>query len=187
MRRFPHLIASARDQRASKRNFSRIACLIFAALVLVAFDSSAEEARVFYKYTDDSGQLHIVQTIDRVPLQYRGQIGEIALTGDPLWTKSTAPKPVLRPHEEFAPAEQRVLGRNSTVVLYYADWCGYCKKARRWLDERNVYYDLRDIEVSRYGDELREVTGRTSIPVLIVDGEFIRGFNPAAYERALGS
>ena len=142
---------------------------------------------IYYKYTDDSGQLHIVQTIDRVPPQYRNQVGEIALSGDPLWTKSTAQKPVLRTREEFAPAEQRVLGRNSTVVLYYADWCGYCKKAKRWLDERNVYYDLRDIEVSQYGDELKEVTGRTSIPVLSVDGEIIRGFNPAAYERALGS
>jgi len=73
------------------------------------------------------------------------------------------------------------------VVLYYADWCGYCKKARRWLDERNVAYDLRDVDVSRYGEELAEVSGSKSVPVLSVGGEIIRGFNPAEYERALGS
>ena len=187
MRRAPHSIASARSQRASQRGYLLVACVFFAALAFSASDLGAEERRVYYKYTDDAGRLHIVQSLDRVPTQYLDQIGEIALEGEPLWIKSTAQMPALRPREGFTPVKRRVLGRNSGVVLYYADWCGYCKKARRWLDERNVVYDLRDIEVPRYGEELKEVSGSKSIPVLSVDGEIVRGFKPTAYERALGS
>ena len=85
------------------------------------------------------------------------------------------------------PVKRRASGRNSGVVLYYADWCGYCKKAKRWLDERNIGYDLRDVDIPRYGEELAEVSGSKSVPVLSVGGEIVRGFNPDAYERALGS
>jgi glutaredoxin len=187
MRRPPHSIASARARRGSWRNYSLVPCVFFAALAFGASDLGAEEGRVFYKFTDDAGRLHIVQSLDRVPTQYRNQIGEIALEGEPLWTKSTAQMPAKRSREEYKPVKRRVSKRNSGVVLYYADWCGYCKKARRWLDERNVAYDLRDVDVSRYGEELAEVSGSKSVPVLSVGGEIIRGFNPAEYERALGS
>jgi glutaredoxin len=159
---------------------------VFAALVFGGIDVRAEEGRVYYKYTDDGGQLHIVQSLDRVPTQYRNQIGEIALEGDPVWTKITAPKRTPQPPAKYEPVKRRASRRNAGVVLYYADWCGYCKKARRWLDERNVNYDLRDVENPRYGEELSEVSGGRSVPVLSVGGELIRGFNPEAYERALG-
>jgi glutaredoxin len=187
MRRPPRSIASARAQRGSQRNTFRVACVFFAALAFSASDLGAEERRVYYKYTDDAGLLHIVQSLDRVPTQYRNQIGEIALEGEPLWTKSEAQLPAMRSREEYKPVKRRAVIRNSGVVLYYADWCGYCKKAKRWLDERNVAYDLRDVDISRYGEELAEVSGSKSVPVLTIDGEIVRGFNPAAYERALGS
>jgi hypothetical protein len=35
-------------------------------------------------------------------------------------------------------------------------------------------------------DELVEVSGGKSVPVLTIGGEIVRGFNPSAYERALG-
>ena len=181
MRRAPHSIASARTHRG----YLLVACVFFAALAFSASDLGAEEGRVFYKYTDDAGQLHFVQSIDRIPRQYRNQIGEVALEGDPLWTKITAQMPVVQPREEYQPAKRGVVAGNSDVILYYADWCGYCKKARRWLDEHNVVYDLRDIDMPRYSKELAEVSGGKSIPVLSIGGELVRGFNPKAYSKKL--
>jgi glutaredoxin len=186
VRRLIHSIGSTWSQRGSRHGYCLVACVFFAALAFGASDLSAEEGRVFYKYTDSGGQLHIVQSLDRVPMQYRNQIGEIALEGDPVWTKITAPERA-PPPAKYEPVKRRVSRSKAGVVLYYADGCGYCKKARRWLDERNVAYDLRNVDVPPYGDELAEVSGGKSVPVLSVGGELIRGFNPEAYERALGS
>jgi glutaredoxin len=186
VRRSIQSIDSAWSQRGSRRGYCLAACVFFAALAFGTSGLRAEEARVYFKYTDDGGQLHIVQSLDRVPMQYRNQIGEIALEGDPVWTKITAPKRAPQPPAKYEPVKRRASRRKGGVVLYYADWCGYCKKARRWLDEHNVAYDLRDVDVPRYGDELAEVSGSKSVPVLSVGGEIIRGFNPDAYERALG-
>jgi glutaredoxin len=197
MRTSPRSIPASRAQRGLQCNYSLAACVFFAALAFGASDLSAEEGRVYYKFTDDDGRLNIVQSLDRVPVQYRNQIGEIALEGDPLWTKTAAQPPAMRSQEEYEPAvrtreeykpvKRRAVRSSSGVVLYYADWCGYCKKAKRWLDERNVAYDLRDVDVSRYGEELSEVSGSKSVPVLTIGGDVVRGFNPDAYERALGS
>jgi len=156
------------------------------ALAFSAADIGAEEERVFYRYTDSVGQLHIVQSIDRVPAQYRNQLGEISISGDPEWIKTTAEKVSPRPPAKYEPVKRRASRGGSRVVLYYADWCGYCKKARRWLEEHDVSYDLRDVDISRYGDELRKASGSKSVPVLSVGGELIRGFDPAAYAEALG-
>ena len=181
------MIASACARRGSQRGYFLVACVFFAALAFGASDLSAGEGRVFYKYTNSGGQLHIVQSLDRVPMQYRNQIGKIALEGDPVWTRITAPKRAPQTPAKYEPVERRASRSKAGVVLYYADWCGYCKKARRWFDERNVAYDLRNVDVPRYGDELVEVSGSKSVPVLSVGSEIIRGFNPEAYERALGS
>jgi glutaredoxin len=186
MHRPPHWKGLVHTQRGLQRGYLLLACAFFALLAFSASDLSAEERRVFFKYTDDTGQLHIVQSLDRVPVQYRNQIGEIALEGDPQWIKSAAQMPARQSREEYVPAKRAVPVHNSDVVLYYADWCPFCKKAKRWLDERNVRYDLRDIDVSPYGEELAEVSGGKSVPVLTIGGEIVRGFNPSAYERALG-
>jgi glutaredoxin len=186
MRRLLRAVESARAQRGPQRNHAAVVCACLAVLALIAGDLSAEEARVFYKYTDDTGRLHIVQSVDRVPPQYRNQLGEIALEGEPQWIKSTAPKPALQPTAKYDPEKRSTRRRSSGVVLYYADWCSYCKKAKRWLDERDVRYVIRDIDNARYAEELLEVSGSKSVPVLSVRGELVRGFRPSDYEQALG-
>jgi glutaredoxin len=178
--------ASARPQHRPQPSGGQVACVFIAALAFSFGGVDVRAGSVFYEYTDDAGRLHLVQSLDRIPTRYRNQIGEIALEGEPLWTKSTPQTPAIRTREETRPLERRVYGRSVDVVLYYADWCGYCTKARRWLDERGVDYELRDIDEPRYGDELTEVSGGKSIPVLSVGGEIVRGFKPKAYERALG-
>ena len=67
----------------------------------------------------------------------------------------------------------------SEVVIYTAPWCGWCRKALAWLDERGVQYVNKDIERDpRNREELIEKTGRTAIPVVEIGDALIRGFDP---------
>jgi glutaredoxin len=78
-------------------------------------------------------------------------------------------------------------GGSSDVILYSADWCGYCTKARRHLDGAGVAYELRDVDIPAVATELREKTGRGGVPVLDFDGEILRGYSPSHYDRIIRS
>jgi glutaredoxin 3 len=62
------------------------------------------------------------------------------------------------------------------VLMYSADWCGYCARARRLLDAKGVPYEEIDVDVVPGASaEMRARTGRTSIPQIFINGEPIGG------------
>ena len=64
------------------------------------------------------------------------------------------------------------------VILYATSWCGYCKKARAFLNEKNIPFYEYDIEKSIEGrDQYRSIGGR-GVPVLLVNGSVIKGYSP---------
>lgn len=63
------------------------------------------------------------------------------------------------------------------VKIYTTDWCGYCSAALRLLRAKGVEFEQIDVD----GDAktrrwLVEVTGRTSVPQIFIDGQPIGGF-----------
>ena len=64
------------------------------------------------------------------------------------------------------------------VVLYATSWCGYCKKTRALLRDNRISFTEYDIESSSKGrDEYNQLNG-DGVPLLIMDGEIIRGYDP---------
>ena len=53
--------------------------------------------------------------------------------------------------------------------MYFADWCGDCRRSKRLLDELNLTYTLIDIEAdSAAADKVIEINGgMRSIPVIV--------------------
>ena len=74
------------------------------------------------------------------------------------------------------------------VVMYTADYCGYCWAARRLLAKKGVAYreiDITgDIEKRRW---LRDVTGRHTVPQIFVDGTPLGGYTDVARLERAGS
>jgi mycoredoxin len=53
------------------------------------------------------------------------------------------------------------------IVVYGADWCGDCRRARRLLDGRGAEYVWVDVERHpQMAEEARQVGGSTRIPVI---------------------
>jgi glutaredoxin 3 len=62
------------------------------------------------------------------------------------------------------------------VVMYAADWCGYCARARRLLDAKGVQYEEIDVDlVPGAQAQMQERTGRSSIPQIFINDEHIGG------------
>ena len=74
--------------------------------------------------------------------------------------------------ERFAPAETP---SEDKLTLYYFDGCPYCAMVRSAIDQLGIKVELRDIfQDSQHRDDLVEVRGRATVPVLRItspDGE----------------
>lgn len=65
--------------------------------------------------------------------------------------------------------------RKTDIVLYQAEWCGYCAHVRAALGE--LLLDYRIVNVPRSHAErgiVKEVSGQTGIPTM-VDGDVVIG------------
>ena len=143
---------------------------------------------VYYQYVDDTGTVHFVQNLGEVPAKWQSRAGRIEV-------ERTIPTPgrgADRPADSRRTAASRPSQKPSAyrsgpeVVVYTTAWCGWCRKTLAFLDERGVRYVNKDIEANDWNrDELIEKTGRTSIPVVEIDGEIIRGFNAERMEQLL--
>lgn len=150
--------------------------------------------RVYYQFIDDRGQVRFVERLTDVPSAWRDQVGYVEMDQAPPLTPEEARRS-WKVSEERATeilaaaraAESAGGGASSDVILYSADWCGYCTKARRHLDGAGVAYELRDVDIPAVATELREKTGRGGVPVLDFDGEILRGYSPSHYDRIIRS
>jgi len=75
------------------------------------------------------------------------------------------------------------------IVLYGASWCGDCRAARRFLDERGIAYEEIDIDKDPAAAEIvmKLNDGMRRIPTLDVEGKIVSGdrFDAARFERDL--
>ena len=75
------------------------------------------------------------------------------------------------------------------IVIYGADWCSDCRRAKQFMDEHNIQFEWIDIEVN---EEARETVkkinnGRRIIPTIIFqDGSVLVEPSNTALGRKLG-
>lgn len=69
-------------------------------------------------------------------------------------------------------------GRRGRVVLYTQPTCADCHAAKRFLAERGVEYDERDVTAGAAAEQdlRRLLNGRLMTPTLVVGKEVLTGF-----------
>jgi GrxC family glutaredoxin len=73
------------------------------------------------------------------------------------------------------------------VTIYRTNYCTYCDRAERLLDDMGVEYD--DIDVTHdeeTRDELVERTGQSTVPQIFIDDESIGGYDELREMKASG-
>ncbi len=77
------------------------------------------------------------------------------------------------------------------VKLYALSTCPWCKKVKKYLDEKNVQYDCIDVDLIQGDDqkkaleEVEKLTGKRSFPVTIINETVITGFKEDQLEEAM--
>lgn len=139
-----------------------ISFLLAAIAVIVTMSAACAEV---YRYVDENGR--VVYSSER-PMQ------DIA-----------AKKVVIRDNsvssniDVNAPAARA----DRDVVIYTASWCGVCKTAKAYFNEKDIAFEEFDIERDPRGkSDFRRLGGR-AVPVILVGEQRMNGFDVASFER----
>ena len=161
----------------------RSALFCFLALLLVAATATGAEV---YRYTDEGGNRHFVDDPAKVPPRYRSRMESdeglpTLQVIDPRQGATESPAPA-RPE---AREERKGVTATGSVELFVTSWCGYCRKLERALTEQGVPFVARDIERDDAARQRYEALGVRGVPVSLVNGQLIIGYNPSGVLRAL--
>ncbi len=144
-----------------RKAFFSMALILATALCISA---AAADAATLYRWVDDQGVVHVSEN----PPEGKMQVAE-AVVGE-----AESKGPAAAPAGEKK--EFRV--RPAEVTIYTTPTCPWCHKAKAWLRDRKIRYKEIDVTSDRSGaDEMVRISGQTGVPVIVVGGEVIVGFD----------
>jgi len=145
-----------------------------------------EEAalRLYYQFVDAAGRVRFVERLEDVPEAKRESVGFVKMASAPPLSPADAARTRRARTGGGAGAAAGAAG-SGPLVLYSAEWCGACRKAKRHLARRDADYQERDVDIPAVAEELRRKTGSRAIPVLDANGRILTGFSPRTYDAIL--
>lgn len=149
---------------------TRIRCLVrplLAGLIVLALVPAEAE---IYRWTDAQGALHFS---DKPPAQDRVERVRVPETN------SFRAAPVEEP--SAAQAEDRRPAKAKSVVMFSAEWCGYCRQARRFFQANRIAFRERDIEKESAARREYDRLGGTGLPLILVGDRRLTGFSEASF------
>jgi len=141
-------------------------CAVLAALLLCSFPLAAD----MYKWVDENGKVHYA---DSPPPGKKAKKLDLKIN-------SISGPPVVSTLGSTAPATS-----TAKVKLYTTTWCGYCKRAKAYLQARKTPFEEIDVEASAQGQsEFRSLGGR-GVPVILVGNQRMDGYSEGGLEGLL--
>ena len=155
----------------------RVLLLLSFAVLLLQAPVQAE----IYKWVDANGTTTFRDTPPPAG------VDATAVTLSPLNTY-TAPSPRSGDHMAEEPtADSPPPSVHASVDLYTTSWCGYCRRAKAYLTQHGVAFREYDVEKDPAAARRKQqLGGGDGVPFAVINGKTIRGFDPAAYDAALG-
>ena len=74
---------------------------------------------------------------------------------------------------------------DDTIVMLSASWCGYCRRARAYLQARDIAHCEYDVEQTAEGRRRFAELPQRVVPVFEIRGERLFGFNRTEIEQTL--
>lgn len=73
------------------------------------------------------------------------------------------------------------------VIIYSTPSCVYCNAAKAFFSEKGITYTEHNVAAdAEKRKEMIEKSGQMGVPVIVIDGQLIVGFNKPVVAKALG-
>ncbi|MEO8005212.1 MAG: glutaredoxin family protein [Betaproteobacteria bacterium] len=146
-----------------------IACLV--SMLLVAAGLAVAD---MYKWVDESGKTHYT---DSPPPGKKAQKLDLKIN-------SIAGPPVVSAFTGGAASTSNSAAA-AKVKVYGATWCGYCKRAKAYLQARRTPFEDIDVERSAQGQSEFLALGGRGVPVILVGDQRMDGYRQETLEGML--
>jgi glutaredoxin-like YruB-family protein len=74
------------------------------------------------------------------------------------------------------------------VTVYSTPTCGFCHQVKAYLDQRGVPFTEHDVSRDRAAAmEMVQLSGQQGVPVVVIDGQVVVGFNRPQIDRLLAA
>lgn len=73
----------------------------------------------------------------------------------------------------------------SKVTIFTSSTCPYCVTAKEYLDEKGVSYTEKNIQSDKVARKELMGMGHMGVPVLVIDGEEVVGFDKSKIDELL--
>lgn len=72
------------------------------------------------------------------------------------------------------------------VKIYATPTCPYCRMTKEYLSSKGIPYEVVDVTASEaYQEEMVKVSGQTSVPVIVINGHVLVGFEKAKIDSLI--
>jgi glutaredoxin-like YruB-family protein len=154
--------------------------------LLLAFSLAGAE---MYQWVDDNGS---VTFKDSPPPASRKQKKVKVYSDSDFDPAPPQPVPATRSDRRAAkPAAQTMTSQNErftgTVEIYVTEWCGYCKKAQKYMKDKGIPFVVYDIEKDSAAMQRHKEFGGRGVPLIVIGTKKMSGFSPESFERFLNN
>ncbi|MCU7891507.1 MAG: DUF4124 domain-containing protein [Candidatus Thiodiazotropha sp. (ex Ustalcina ferruginea)] len=139
--------------------------VFWSLLFVIVIGLNVSVADDIYRWRDKNGKVHFG---DRPPASVESE--------------SVTVKPNVYHSPNIEKLSQGALS-NENVVMYSAKWCGYCKKARRYLKSNRISFVEYDVESSAKGKRDYKKLGTGGVPIILVGKRRLNGFSEASFRN----
>lgn len=149
--------------------------------IIIFFVFASPSLSQIYQWKDKNGNIHFT---DSPPQGIDAELKKIKPEKTKIEKPVVLENPIIPPKIENKKPESDLKTTKAysdvKVTMYMTKWCGYCRKAREYLNSLGVSLTEYDIERDKAGKaEMKEKTGGGSgVPVIDIEGTIIRGFAP---------
>ena len=144
--------------------------MIFNLLVLCLIGWPTGEAKAeIYKWVDKDGRVHYSdtkpeqQSVESVDIKVN-TFKQVKVFDVPA-TQSTQSK-----------------SRSKRVVMYSTEWCGVCKKAKKYFKQHRIAFREYDIDKSEKARARWKKLGGRGVPVILIGRKKMHGFSANSFE-----
>lgn len=72
------------------------------------------------------------------------------------------------------------------IKIYSTPTCPYCKMAKEYLSSKGIAYQNLDVSANNLDkEEMVKVSGQMGVPVIVINGEVIVGFDQARIDSLI--